>query len=128
MENKPWSKREETKLQKVMLAEKSFPKVAKTMDRSLYSVQRRAHRLGLKVLDWKKKSITPFQKEMLYGTLLGDGSLHISKDCHFPRFVCNHSLKQEQYLRHKYKILKNICLSEPKVFSNREAWGDWLLG
>jgi len=121
--DKSWGKSDDIQLQRVMLAEKSFPKVAKIMGLSLYSVQRRAHRLGLKILDWKKKPLTSFQKEMLYGTLLGDGSLHISKGCHFPRFVCNHGLKQEQYLRHKYKILKNICLSEPKVFSNREGYG-----
>jgi len=51
---------------------------------------------------------TPYQKSMLYGTLLGDSSLRIGKNCINPDFVCGHGIKQQEYAYHKYEILKSL--------------------
>jgi hypothetical protein len=123
-ERRLWSKIEDIKLKNLVSERRGYPEISKIMNRSLSSIRRRGMRLGLKIGDWKKIEIlTSFQKEMLYGTLLGDGSLSISKGCCLPRFRCCHSIQQRLYLEHKFSILKNICSSLPYVSNNKKGWG-----
>ena len=74
------------------------------------------------VFQWRKKHgytrkslkegkyipLTEEQKEILIGTLLGDSSLTIGKDCINPRMSCSHCLAQEEYCKHKESIFKSL--------------------
>ena len=64
----------------------------------------------------KKNILNPneIQKQVLIGTVIGDGCLFAGKYARFHRMNLAHSLKQKEYFMMKYKILKNLILSEPK--------------
>lgn len=47
------------------------------------------------------------QKELLYGTMLGDG--HISRSNNLARFSISHSIKQEEYIKYKHNILQSVA-------------------
>lgn len=59
-----------------------------------------------------KEEITQKQKELLFGSLLGDGFLNFKykdeKVLGNFRFIEEHGEKQEEYLRYKGEILKNL--------------------
>ena len=61
----------------------------------------------------KRLHLTPLQKDILIGTLLGDGSLELGawKNC---RLSIYHSILQKDYVLWKHKIFKNWTLQEPK--------------
>ena len=84
-----------------------------------------ARKLGVNhctIYQWRKKhnynrpslregtfiSLTEEQEEVLIGTLLGDASLSIGKDCVNPRLSCTHCLSQENYCKSKEEIFKSI--------------------
>ena len=84
-----------------------------------------AKKLGINhctIFKWRKKHgymrdslkenklvpLTTIQEEVLIGTLLGDASLRIGKDCINPRFSCTHCLAQEEYCKHKEEIFKSL--------------------
>lgn len=84
-----------------------------------------AERLGVNhctVFKWRKKKgylreslkegklipLTQEQEEVLIGTLLGDSTLRIGKDCVNPRFSCTHCLAQEEYCKHKEELFRNM--------------------
>jgi len=48
------------------------------------------------------------QIEFFVGCLLGDGSLRIDNKCINPRFTCEHSIKQEEYIKYKFNLIKNL--------------------
>lgn len=48
------------------------------------------------------------QEEVLIGTLLGDASLRIGKDCKNPSFTCTHCLAQEEYCKSKEALFKEL--------------------
>ena len=54
------------------------------------------------------------QKEVLIGCSLGDISDDVNYSTKKARFQICHSVKSEEYVRHKYDIFKNYCNSEPK--------------
>jgi hypothetical protein len=64
------------------------------------------------------------QKDLLIGTLLGDGHLASSPKgvSHSWRYRAIHKKKHQLYLFHKYEILEPFCKSTPvyaEVFDNR---------
>lgn len=59
--------------------------------------------------------LSQIQKEVLLGTLLGDG--HLEKNGKFVRLKIDHSLKQKDYVEYKYHIFNEHAASEPKVIS-----------
>jgi hypothetical protein len=84
-----------------------------------------ARKLGINhctVFQWRKKhnyirpslkegkyiALSTIQEEVLLGTLLGDSSLVIGRDCVNPRFSCTHCLAQEEYCKSKEEIFKNL--------------------
>ena len=54
------------------------------------------------------------QKDILVGCCLGDISFDVFHSTGKARFQMFHSLKQEDYLRHKYLIFEEYCKSSPK--------------
>lgn len=60
-------------------------------------------------------SLTQLQKDVIIGSILGDGYLRQLKGRKNAFLEINHSIKQKEYADWKYLILKNICKSNPKV-------------
>lgn len=62
------------------------------------------------------------QKDLLVGTLLGDGNLQTSNKGGTWRYRALHKLEHEEYLLHKYEIMKPFCNSPPiysEIFDTR---------
>ena len=57
--------------------------------------------------------LTQQQKDLLFGTLLGDGNLQTFNDGRTWRYRAIHKNTHNEYLYHKYEILKSLCNSEP---------------
>lgn len=62
--------------------------------------------LGLPLRECDVIPLTSFQKQLIYGSLLGDGSIVKGKEDKNCRFSEAHSIKQKEYLLFKYKKLK----------------------
>lgn len=58
------------------------------------------------------------QRQLLLGSLLGDGGLYIHKNGKNAYFQERHGGKQSEYLMYKYEILKEYCASAPKEGSS----------
>ena len=56
------------------------------------------------------------QKDLVIGTLLGDGNLQTNNGQTW-RYRALHSIDQQPYLVHKYEVLKEFCQTEPSVTS-----------
>lgn len=74
-----------------------------------------------------KRQIIPLsqeEKEFLFGTLLGDGNLQLFGKNHLSSMGrTNHSIKQEEYCKHKQNILNNISYDVKyciKTVNNKE--------
>ena len=52
--------------------------------------------------------LSNYQKEVLIGTMLGDGWLGIGKECVNPRFRTAHCVTQKEYSEHLIKIFNNL--------------------
>lgn len=63
-----------------------------------------------------KLHLTEIQKQVLVGTLLGDGSLKISPSGKSARLQVCHSFKHEEYVLWKKNIFKGWILSGPKYY------------
>lgn len=59
--------------------------------------------------------LSDFQREVLVGTLLGDGCLETQNQGRTYRLKIEHSLSQKEYVDWKYKIFKNLVLSELRI-------------
>ena len=60
-------------------------------------------------------SLTQLQRSIIIGSLLGDGYLRIVPGRKNALFEANHSFSQKEYVDWKFKMLKSICRSEPKM-------------
>ena len=72
----------------------------------------------------KKTSLSYQSREIILGSLLGDGSLKISKDYKQARFSFRHSANQEKYFWWKVKNLKEIS-SEHCVWKQEGENNGW---
>lgn len=63
----------------------------------------------------KKTKFSEKQKDLIIGSLLGDGSITIGKDCKNARFVERHSESQKDYLVWKRNLLKPFTKSKLNV-------------
>lgn len=61
----------------------------------------------------KKLNITPEQKEVLFGTLLGDGWLESTTGGKTYRFGFKQKREQEDYVKHVWLVLQSLCQSDP---------------
>jgi len=62
-----------------------------------------------------KIKLTEEQKDLLIGTLLGDGNLQSETRGRTWRYRSIHKKEHYDYINHKYIILSNICGTEPKL-------------
>lgn len=60
-------------------------------------------------------ALTQLQKDLLIGTLLGDGSLQTQSNGNTWRYRAIHKLVHKPYIYHKYEILKEFCQTPPKL-------------
>lgn len=58
---------------------------------------------------------TQIQKDLLVGTLLGDGNLQTLTGGNTWRYRAVHKLAHESYINHKYELLKDFCQTPPKL-------------
>ncbi len=56
----------------------------------------------------KAIELTDTHKEFFIGCLLGDGNMRIDNNCINPRFSCEHSMKQKEYVLYKQEIIKDL--------------------
>lgn len=59
--------------------------------------------------------LTQVQKDLLVGTLLGDGNCQTQTSGNTWRYRAVHKLAHESYLLHKYETLKDFCPTPPKL-------------
>jgi hypothetical protein len=63
-----------------------------------------------------KIKLTEEQKDLLIGTLLGDGNLQSETKGRTWRYRSIHKKEHYDYINHKYIILMNLCGTEPKLY------------
>ncbi len=63
------------------------------------------------------------ERNLVLGTLLGDGCLAKKDASDLARLSVNHSLKQVEFVHWKYQLLNRFVRTEPKVIPNTEGWG-----
>jgi len=90
---------------------KTFKEIAEYMGCSIIVAKRRFKELGLSKTQQQDKSYkywdvepTYVQKQLIIGTMLGDGCITKSN-----RYSASHSAKQREYIEYKFKILKTLC-------------------
>lgn len=59
-------------------------------------------------------TLTQLQKDLIFGSLLGDGNLQTSTNGKTWRYRAIQKSEHKEYLFHKYKILQNLCNYAPK--------------
>ena len=68
-----------------------------------------------KIEEYKKTlELSEFQRQVLVGTLLGDGCLE-TRNGRTYRLKIEHSVSQKDYVDWKYQVFKNFTLSEPRI-------------
>ena len=69
----------------------------------------------IRVVDNTVGSLTQEQKALIIGTILGDGYLRIIPRRNNAFLEVNHSINQKDYVDWKYRILKSIVKSGPRL-------------
>lgn len=85
--------------------------VANALGTSYQIVQRLRKKYNIPIANYHqnlKIELTQIQREMIFGTLLGDGYCKKTKDDRTAEFSFNHSIKQKEYVEWKYKFLENF--------------------
>lgn len=59
-------------------------------------------------------SLTKFERQIIIGSLLGDGYMRIVPGRSDAFLEINHSIKAKEYVDYKYESLKRLCESAPK--------------
>ena len=59
--------------------------------------------------------ITPEQRSLIVGSLLGDGTMRLGENARNVNYKIDHGLEQKEYVFWKYKILRPLVLTEPKL-------------
>lgn len=70
--------------------------------------------------------LTEKQRQLIIGSLLGDGTMYIPKKGRNANFKVEQGLKQKEFVEWKYTILRNWVFTEPKISfrykENREKY------
>jgi hypothetical protein len=67
----------------------------------------------LKKFSKQARTLNLIQKDLVFGTLLGDGNLQTSTSGKTWRYRALQKAEHESYLRHKYSVLQSFCNSPP---------------
>jgi len=65
-----------------------------------------------------RRKLTSKQKEVLIGTLLGDGTMELNGK--YPRLRIQHSKKQNSYLKWKHKVFSEIATKEKNLYRKED--------
>ena len=73
----------------------------------------------------KTNPVTQITRQVLLGTLLGDGSMQWNTHTNpeYGRFYITHGVNQEAYCRHKAEVLKDYVRTPPAIRKN-QGWGN----
>ena len=84
--------------------------IAEIMKCSNSVVERTLKKEGIDYYNPNKEILlTQIQKEVLYGTLLGDSCVrYVHENCNYPMLTFSHTDKQKEYFNKKYEIFKNL--------------------
>ncbi len=63
----------------------------------------------------KSLKLNSKQRELIIGSLLGDGTMRLGKNARNVNFKVEHGLAQKEYVMWKYQILKQFVFTEPKI-------------
>ncbi|MFH1769514.1 MAG: LAGLIDADG endonuclease [Parcubacteria group bacterium] len=89
-------------------------------------IPRKARRItySTEIRELKKRlKLDESQKAIVIGSILGDATLELNWSKTNCRMRIDHSIKQEDYVRLKYTILKDWVLTEPKYYKpHRSIW------
>ncbi len=69
-------------------------------------------------------SLSSQWREVVLGSILGDGSLKVQKGDHNARFSFKHSIHQEEYFLWKASLLKDISSDKCHWHQKKDGWGD----
>lgn len=72
----------------------------------------------------KNSSLSSQWREVVLGSVLGDGSLKVQKGYRNARFSFKHSIHQEDYFFWKMGLLKNISSDKCYWHQRKDGWGD----
>jgi len=72
---------------------------------------------------WQKKWIpikkslrlSPKQRQLIIGSLLGDGTMRLGKGARNVSFKIEQGLAQKEYVEWKYQILKQFVFTKPQI-------------
>lgn len=71
-----------------------------------------------------ERSLTETQRQLILGTMLGDGHLSCAKTQRNARYSSRHGWVQQHYNSAKYQILSEFVPTPPKKQKNG-GWGEW---
>lgn len=117
-----YTRLDKEKLELLYNQNKSYKEIAEILGYSRKSVNGYFYKVKGKMLDSRKFrrnniSLTDEQKEILFGTLMGDGNIQKQKiESYTGRY--NHSIKQLSYLTHLQEKLSNLT-SKVKYFQTK---------
>ena len=104
------------KFKKMVEENYSKSEIARTFNFSRKKVVRIMNKENIQREDaWTKKYdfvLNDFQKQVLYGTLLGDACLFKYPTSKYPSLLIYHSISQKEYVKLKLKIFKNFVYSK----------------
>ena len=63
----------------------------------------------------KLLTITPEQRSLIVGSLLGDGTMRIGENARNANYKVEQGLEQKEYVFWKYNLLKPLVFTEPKI-------------
>ena len=103
---------------------KTFEEIAEIMGCSIMVAKRRFKELGLSREQQQTSSyeyydveLTNTQKQMVMGSLLGDGTITKSG-----AYSCSHSIKQKKYFDHKMQVLYNLHSNCSQKYAHEYKW------
>src|SRR3989344_4155827 len=69
---------------------------------------------NINIMDNTVGSLTKFERQIIIGSLLGDGYMRIIPGRFNAFLEINHSIKAKEYVDYKFQSLKRLCRSAPK--------------
>ncbi len=90
------------------LKDSEIAKILNVKPISIYFARKRCNIQRESYSEANNIEISEKQKEFFIGCVLGDGSLIIDNKCINPRFSCEHGMKQEDYIKWKFDVIKNL--------------------
>ncbi|KKQ59176.1 MAG: hypothetical protein US78_C0009G0001, partial [Parcubacteria group bacterium GW2011_GWD1_38_16] len=73
------------------------------------------------IMDNTVGSLTKFERQIIIGSLLGDGYMRIMPGRSNAFLEINHSIEAKEYVDYKYESLKRLCESAPKERKTNEG-------